>query len=92
MTLEFASGPGPDPTIAVHPMTPRDGGWFEAEIAAAAAGQRYRFRLPDGRAVPDPASRAQSGGVHGWSVLDDAAAHVWTNPDWRGRPWDHPVL
>nr|WP_277998467.1 malto-oligosyltrehalose trehalohydrolase [Sphingomonas liriopis] len=64
-------------------------GWFAA-TAPAPAGTRYRFRLDD-RAVPDPASRAQAGGVHGWSLVIDPA-HDWTTPDWRGRPWEETVL
>ena len=66
-------------------------GWFSVE-AEAAAGSRYRFVLPDGLAVPDPASHAQSGGVHGWSVITDAGAHVWNCPDWRGRPWEEAII
>ncbi|AIT06631.1 malto-oligosyltrehalose trehalohydrolase [Sphingomonas taxi] len=70
-------------------MTAEDDGWFVA-TADAPAGTRYRFRLDD-LAVPDPASRAQSGGVHGWSLVIDPA-YAWTVPDWRGRPWEDTVL
>ncbi len=36
------------------PMTRDAEGWFEAK-AACGAGARYRYRLADGLAVPDPA-------------------------------------
>ena len=40
------------------PMKPAGDGWFEAE-ATCGAGTRYRYRLADGTAVPDPAARGQ---------------------------------
>ena len=66
-------------------------GWFKAE-AHARPGQRYRYRLADGTAVPDPASRRQDGGPHGWSVVVDTAIHDWHEKDWRGRPWTETVI
>ncbi|VWX52876.1 malto-oligosyltrehalose trehalohydrolase [Novosphingobium sp. 9U] len=72
-------------------LTARDHGVFEAEVPAA-PGARYRFVLDDGLAVPDPASRAQSGGVHGWSVLVDAEPFAWEHADWRGRPWEETIV
>ncbi len=73
------------------PMNRNDGGWYELR-AEAPPGTRYRFRLPDGLAVPDPASRLQDGDVHGWSVVFDATAHEWQHDDWRGRPWHETVI
>ena len=72
-------------------MARDENGWFVAE-ATVVAGARYRFRLDDGTAVPDPASRAQAGGVHGWSVVVDPEAYRWRTPDWRGRPWEEMVI
>ena len=73
------------------PMT-RDGeGWFEAE-AACGAGARYRYRLADGLAVPDPASRAQGRDVHDPSLVVDPRAYRWRHPGWRGRKWQEAVL
>ena len=72
-------------------MTSVGDGWWEAETAAK-AGSRYRFVLPDGMAVPDPASRGQAGGPHGWSVVHDPAAYRWKTQDWRGRPWTEAVI
>ncbi|UZK69927.1 malto-oligosyltrehalose trehalohydrolase [Sphingomonas sp. S1-29] len=66
-------------------------GWFGVE-AAVGAGTRYRFRLDADLAVPDPASRAQAGGVHEWSVVTDPEAYVWQAADWRGRPWEEAVI
>ena len=75
--------------LAPLPMTAAGEGWLEAE-AAAVPGMRYRFLIGD-QAVPDPASRAQAGGVHGWSVVTDPQAFGWRH-DWRGRPWAEAVV
>ena len=66
-------------------------GWFEAETPCE-AGAHYRYRLGSGETVSDPASRAQSGDVHGWSVVVDPAAYSWKCTDWRGLPWTETVL
>ncbi|GGB23876.1 malto-oligosyltrehalose trehalohydrolase [Sphingomonas metalli] len=65
-------------------------GWYEA-TAPVGAGARYRFRIGD-MAVPDPAARAQDGGVHGWSVVIDHEAYDWRSADWAGRPWEAMVI
>ena len=71
-------------------------GWFGVETGAG-PGDRYRFRVvtpaqPDGLSVPDPASRAQDGDVHGDSVVVDPAAYRWRQENWRGRPWHETVI
>jgi malto-oligosyltrehalose trehalohydrolase len=73
------------------PMTPRNAGWFEVE-ADCGAGARYRYILQDGTAVPDPASRAQDGDVHGASIVVDPRAYTWRQSQWRGRPWHEAVV
>ncbi|BBD96916.1 malto-oligosyltrehalose trehalohydrolase [Sphingobium amiense] len=69
-------------------MEKQPDGWFDVE-AAAIPGARYRFRLDADLAVPDPASRRQDGGVHGWSVLVDRPA---ARSAWDGRPWQEAVI
>ncbi|MFS0773502.1 malto-oligosyltrehalose trehalohydrolase [Sphingomonas sp. 1P08PE] len=73
-----------------QPMAATGDGWFAAEVPVG-AGTRYRFRIGD-MAVPDPASRAQAGGVNGWSVVVDPHAHDWRSAGWRGRPWEEMVI
>ncbi len=72
-------------------MKANDGGWFEAEVACS-AGARYRYRLDNGLAVPDPASRAQIEDVHGPSLVVDPRSYGWRHSGWRGRPWHETVL
>jgi maltooligosyltrehalose trehalohydrolase len=72
-------------------MSRQQDGWFEAE-ANCGRGARYRYRVSDNLAVPDPASRAQAGDVHDASIVCDAQSYQWKNADWRGRPWHETVL
>jgi maltooligosyltrehalose trehalohydrolase len=74
------------------PMVRGTEGWFEHEAAGVAPGATYQYVLADGRAVPDPASRAQAGDVHGPSLVVDPESYVWKEVDWRGRPWEETVL
>jgi len=73
------------------PMQRDAEGWHGAALTCG-PGTRYRFRLPDGLCVPDPASRQQDGDVHGWSVVVDPHDYAWQHADWRGRPWHEAVV
>ncbi len=78
-----------------HAMVAEEGdeqaGWFSLTLPAP-AGTRYRYILPDGLAVPDPASRLQAGDVHDESVVVDPGSYTWRNTAWLGRPWHETVL
>jgi maltooligosyltrehalose trehalohydrolase len=74
------------------PLEREAGGWHGLVTDAARAGSRYRFVLPDGLRVPDPASRHQPEDVHGPSEVIDPTAHAWRDGDWGGRPWHEAVL
>jgi malto-oligosyltrehalose trehalohydrolase len=73
-------------------MQPIGEGWHELITARASAGDRYRFILPDGLKVPDPASRYQPEDVHGPSELIDPASWTWTDASWKNRPWEEAVV
>lgn len=79
------------PDLEVHSMVCRDDGVHELTVACE-PGTRYRYRFPDGRTMPDPASRRQDGDVHGFSCVVDPGAWSWTNTQWRGMPWEQTVL
>jgi malto-oligosyltrehalose trehalohydrolase len=74
------------------PMTKTPDGWFEVTTDAVSPGGGYHFVLADGMRVPDPASRAQMGDVHGMSQLVDPLSYEWRTPDWTGRPWEEAVI
>ncbi len=67
-------------------------GWHELVTEKAAAGTKYRFVLPDGLQVPDPASRFQPEDVHGPSEVIDPLSYRWNDGEWIGRPWEEAVL
>ncbi|HEX3412932.1 MAG TPA: malto-oligosyltrehalose trehalohydrolase, partial [Stellaceae bacterium] len=73
-------------------MQPVGEGWHELVTYRARAGTRYRFILPDGLRVPDPASRYQPEDVHGPSEVVDPGAYVWRDAGWSGRPWKEAVV
>ena len=66
-------------------------GWKRV-VAPCGPGARYRFRLGNGLAVPDPAARIQAGDVHDPSVVGDPAAYDWRHGPWSGRPWHEAVI
>ncbi|MGZ4999006.1 MAG: malto-oligosyltrehalose trehalohydrolase [Methylomonas sp.] len=72
-------------------MSAQTGGWFEL-FAPAKNGGRYCYRIDGEHCVPDPASRFQPAGVHGYSEILDADAWPWSDQDWTGRPWEKAVI
>jgi maltooligosyltrehalose trehalohydrolase len=67
-------------------------GYFSLYDPAAQAGMRYCFRLDQGEAVPDPASRFQPDGAHGPSEIVDPGDFAWTDRAWRGVTREHLVI
>ncbi|HXS94759.1 MAG TPA: malto-oligosyltrehalose trehalohydrolase [Candidatus Limnocylindrales bacterium] len=64
-------------------LTRENDGYFSG-TPRVSAGALYKYRLDGGDAFPDPASRFQPEGPHGWSQVVDPAAYSWTGSDWRG--------
>ncbi|GAJ29455.1 malto-oligosyltrehalose trehalohydrolase [Acidomonas methanolica] len=67
-------------------------GLFSLVAQDAGPGTRYRYRVADDLAVPDPASRFQPDGVHGFSLVTDPDSYGWRHAEWRGRPWEEAVI
>ena len=65
-------------------------GIFEA-LASCGEGTRYKYQITPDLAVPDPASRGQSGDVHDDSLVIDPH-YAWRHEDWKGRPWHETVV
>ena len=76
----------------LYDMRRADDGWFTAVVEGAGPGTLYQFILPDGIAVPDPASRHQPNDVHGPSEVVDLSAYAWKPQKWTGRRWEEMVL
>ncbi|HEX5318119.1 MAG TPA: malto-oligosyltrehalose trehalohydrolase [Stellaceae bacterium] len=77
-----------------QPLSAEPHGYFSGRIQAARAGMQYRFQLDGdpGAGVPDPASRFQPDGPHGWSEIVDPAAFAWTDAAWQGVPRERLVI
>lgn len=73
-------------------MQAEGNGWHRATVGRVGAGLRYRFVLPDGTAVPDPASRFQPRDIDGPSEVIDPTSFLWRCNTWKGRPWEEAIL
>jgi maltooligosyltrehalose trehalohydrolase len=67
-------------------------GWHSIDVEGVRPGDAYAFVLPDGSAVPDPASRSNPRDVNGPSAVVDPGAFEWPDAGWRGRPWNEAVI
>ncbi len=74
------------------PMTSVEDGFHELVLNEILPGTRYSFALPDGKHVPDPASRFQPEDVHGPSEVVDPTTYLWHDSSWINRPWEEAVL
>jgi maltooligosyltrehalose trehalohydrolase len=61
-----------------------DDGYRAAFGAGILPGTRYKYQLDGGEAFPDPASRFQPTGPHGWSEVVDPSAFQWSDSGWSG--------
>ena len=59
----------------------RDGEYWTANVVAG-AGSRYKYRLDNDAAYPDPCSRRQPEGVHGPSEVVRPSDFAWTDEGW----------
>src|SRR6266851_3550537 len=66
------------------PLSAEGGGYFSGTVAEATAGTLYKYRLDGGESFPDPASRFQPDGPHGFSEVIDPTSYHWRDRDWRG--------
>jgi maltooligosyltrehalose trehalohydrolase len=85
--VEFAEDGG-----RIIPLASEGNGYFSGPLTGVRAGTRYRFRLDEKDAFPDPASRFQPEGPHGPSVIIDPARFQWTDRDWKGATIDGHVI
>jgi maltooligosyltrehalose trehalohydrolase len=75
-----------------HPMRRDEGGWWRASLDVK-PGTDYAYLLGEGeQLLPDPRSRWQPNGVHGFSRVYDHDAFEWTDSAWTGRQLPGAVL
>lgn len=81
-----------DDPVTRFPMQAAEDGWHQLDLSTAGPGTRYRYLLPDGLLVPDPASRCNPNDVHGPSEVIDPCAYAWPDAGWHGRPWREAAI
>ena len=69
--------------VESHQPLKDDEGIWTAHVTAARPGDQYAYVLDDGEPLPDPASRCQPDGVHGWSEIVDPCAFAWRDDAWK---------
>ena len=67
-------------------------GWHRLDVDGVKAGALYKYVLPDGSEMPDPASRHQPDDVHGYSEVIEPNDYAWSDVGWTGRPWEEAVI
>ena len=66
------------------PLEPEDEGYFSGFAPDVKAGVRYKYELDGKEACPDPASRYQPDGPHGFSEVVDPRLFKWSDNNWAG--------
>jgi maltooligosyltrehalose trehalohydrolase len=67
-------------------------GYFSGYVADATAGTKYKYELDEKETCPDPASRYQPNGPHGFSQVIDPGAFAWSDHHWPGVTLAHQVI
>ncbi|MEM9987549.1 MAG: alpha-amylase family glycosyl hydrolase, partial [Bacteroidota bacterium] len=67
-------------------------GYWQIALDQIEPGTRYRYRLDEQPALPDPASRYQPEGVHGPSAVVKPAAYEWQDDHWIGLPQEKWIV
>ncbi|MGI9070551.1 MAG: malto-oligosyltrehalose trehalohydrolase [Bryobacteraceae bacterium] len=67
-------------------------GYFSGLVPDIPAGVRYKYELDGGEAYPDPASRYQPTGPHGWSEIVDPRCFQWSDDAWPGIKLEGQVI
>ena len=66
------------------PLQDQGDGYFSGVIRGVGPGDLYQYRLDATDLRPDPVTRFQPDGVHGWSEVIDPNGYPWGDGHWRG--------
>jgi maltooligosyltrehalose trehalohydrolase len=67
-----------------HEMSPGSDGWWEADVSAAAPGDRYQYSLDGGPPRSDPRAVRLPDGPEAPGAAFDLDSFAWTDDMWRG--------
>lgn len=73
-------------------LADEENGYFSGLVANVSAGMRYKYGLDGGEAYPDPASRYQPTGPHGWSEVVDPRSFRWSDDSWPGAKLEGQIM
>ena len=92
--LRLSPGPGLSTreTWRSADLAPGGAGLWIGTVEGACQGDRYAYSLDGAPPLPDPASRFQPDGVHGWSEIVDPSRFAWTDGEWNGLDPRRAVL
>ncbi len=74
------------------PLAAEGNGYFSGVAQEIGAGTRYKYVPDGGEAYPDPASRYQPSGPHGFSEVVDPTAFRWSDAPWPGVKLEGQVI
>lgn len=74
----------------VYPLEKNGIGYWETSLPGFPESTEYKFAV-NGKSYPDPASKRQSGGVHGYSLTTKIPERD-ENEIWKGRNLDDAVI
>ena len=74
------------------PLEQTTGGWWQSRDLELADGTDYAFSIDGGDPRPDPRSRWQPDGVHGWSRWVDHERFTWPDQGHQPPAWESAVL
>ena len=74
------------------PLEAERDGYFSGVDEQGAAGDLYKYRFGESQPWPDPASNFQPDGVHGVSMVIDAASYSWRDETWHAPAFSELVI
>jgi maltooligosyltrehalose trehalohydrolase len=74
-----------------YPLQHEQWGYWTTSVPGVKPGAAYKYKLDEEKSLPDPASRAQQGSVHGASLVVDTS-FGWTDTAWKGLPLGDMIM
>jgi maltooligosyltrehalose trehalohydrolase len=73
------------------PMNKEERGYWGIKLNECDPGFRYKYKINNGDAFPDPASLSQPDGVHGPSEVLQLNDFKWNDQQWKGIPLEEMI-